>query len=786
MKFSYSLQFNTVPEWTEDYLSYGQLKKAIHDIQSARAEEAKTAAGGSAVKAPQGASSLEMGPRSSLLEGEFFRLFQEDAQRVASAFTAKKLASNAKFEEFLDSVSAKSESSSNLSDVSVNKIKVWTGDEDSLEKRRASLEDSFNAVYLNLHDLHDFLDLNYTGYVRVVKNYGKYVQATAEVKRELLSKIDYILPIAELSELQNKMGQVEDVYARVMCDGSITQARAALHLLLRDRLASLRQNGIPASPAESSEIVKSAPVHYVSDSKTQAVAAPAVIQEAPPAAAPAPKASAPYFTTYRIASLISISLVFLGILLAPEGTFGEKITGAKQRCLAILVSCVALWITEGIPLYITALLIPALTVVLQAIDKEHLQHKGFSLDNAGEVSKFVFGSIFSDMIFLLLGGFSIAAVFQKYGITKTAAVFILKRLGKTPASTLLTVMVITVVASAFVSNVAAPVLCFGLIQPILKNLEFDHPFARALILGIAFGANIGGLASPIASPQSVFGANQLKAFFSFASWIMLALPVCIVSTLFCWFWLLKAYPSRETLNFKEIFSAKADEKSVSAGKIIYILAVFAMTIVMWVAAPALEVVAGPMGITAVFPLVAYFGAGLLGKDDFNGFSWNVVILAVGGSALGKSLQYSKLLDAIGEIIGAYLGGFSYLAVMAIFCTILLVITTFVSHSVGAFVFIPIIIKFAQSAGMEDPVVACLALAACFTCSAGMAMPISGFPNMTAASLQDRKGRNYVSTAEFSKGGIVPSIIFAASIVGSVALLGGWAVNKDGSFTSGGH
>lgn len=781
MNFSYSLQFNTVPEWTEDYLSYGALKKSIHDIETARREEAMASSA-----APNGTTTLDMGSRSALLEGEFFNLFQEDAQRVASAFTAKKLKSNSKYEEFLDSVSAKSEnnaSSTNLSDVSVNKIEVWTGDEDSLEKRRASLEDSFNAVYLSLHDLHDFLDLNYTGYVRVVKNYGKYVHATPEVKRELLSKIDYILPIAELSELQNKMGQVEDVYARVMCDGSITQARAALHLLLRDRLASLRQSGIPTSPAESSEIVKSVPIH-MSDSKTAAQAT--AVPVAAPAQTPAKASAAPYFTKYRIGSLITITLVFFAILLAPSKTFGEKIVGAKQRCLAILISCVALWITEAIPLYITALLIPALTVVLGAIDKDSLVEKGFDFKNAGDVSKFVFGSIFTDMIFLLLGGFSIAAVFQKYGITKTAAVFILKRLGKTPASTLLTVMVITVIASAFVSNVAAPVLCFGLIQPILKNLDYDHPFARALILGIAFGANIGGLASPIASPQSVFGATQLTGFFSFASWIAIAAPICIISTLFCWFWLLKAYPSREVLNFKEIFSTKSDEKSVPAGTIIYILAVFAITIVMWVAAPALERVAGPMGITAIFPLVAYFGAGLLGKEDFNGFSWNVVILAVGGSALGKSLQYSKLLDAIGEIIGSYLKGFGFLSIMCIFSAILLFITTFVSHSVGAFVFIPIIIKFAQTNGMENDKVACLALAACFTCSAGMAMPISGFPNMTAASLQDRKGRNYVATSEFAKGGVLPSIIFAVSIVGSVAILGGLMVNGNGKFPTSHH
>lgn len=771
MKFSYSLQFNTVPEWTTDYLSYGQLKKAIADVETARLEEAKGVNNGETTTA-SGSMTVEMGPRSAQLEGDFFRLFQEDAERVASAFTSKKLALNSKFDEFLNSVSAKS---NNTSDVSVNKIEVWTGDEDSLEKRRASLEDSFNSVYLNLHDLHDFLDLNYTGYVRVVKNYGKYLQASAEAKRELLNKIDYILPIAELSELQNKMGQVEDVYARVMCDGSITQARAALHLLLRDRVASLRQNVLVNSPVSSNEIIKSAPI--MTDSKTAAAATPVV-------AAPAAK-SPTYFTLYRMISLICISAVFFLILIVPNGTFGEKIVDTKKKGLAILISCVALWVTEAIPLYITAVLIPALTVVLKAVEPSHMGSG--NPQNAGDVCKFFFGTFFSDMTFLLLGGFAIAAVFQKFGITKAAAVFLLKRLGKTPASTLMTIMVITVIASAFVSNVAAPVLCFSLIQPILKNLDYDHPLARSLILGIAFAANIGGLASPIASPQSVFGAEKLAKFFSFGSWILMSIPICIVSTVACWAWLLWTYPSKEVLNFKEIFATKAGEKSHSAGKIIYILSVFAITIVLWVLATPLTPILGPMGVTAVFPLVAYFGAGLLGKEDFNGFSWNVVILAIGGSALGKALDKSGLLSAMGEMMSEALGSFSFIMCMFTFCAILLVITTFVSHSVGAFVFIPIIIQFAITKNAEgiakftDIQAACLALAACFTCSAGMAMPISGFPNMTAASQQDRKGRSYVGTAEFSKGGIIPSIIFALSIVVVVASMGTWMAAPDAVF-----
>lgn len=764
MKFSYSLQFNTVPEWTSDYLSYGELKKAIHDAETAKLEESKGISDSAADDAVAGASSIEIGSRSEQLEKDFLALFQKDAERVASAFTAKKYSCASKFQDFLDSVSSCDSGSS--TDVSVNKIEVWAGDEDSLEKRRASLEETFNSVYLTLHDLHDFLDLNYTGYVRVVKNYGRYLHVSADNRRELLKKIDSILPIAELSELQNKMGQVEEIYSRVMCDGSITQARASLHLLLRDRVASLRQNNLVNSPSSVEPIIKTAPILPVfTDSPVQKPQAKA----------------AKYYSNYRIASQIGCALLFLMIYFAPKGTFGTAIVDKKQSCLAILLSCTALWITEAIPLFITALLIPALIIVLQVIDVEHLKNlKGEP--TALDASKFVFSVIFGDMIFLLLGGFSIAAAFQKYGITRTAAVFILKRFGKTPSSTLLTIMVITVIASAFVSNVAAPVLCFGLIQPILKGLDANSSFAKALILGIAFGANIGGLASPIASPQSVFGADKLSNFISFAGWIVLALPICFVATAFCWVWLLRMYPSRETLNFKEIFAAKSTDKAVSAGKVIYILAVFAITIVLWVSASSMEKVTGPMGIIAIFPLVALFGAGLLGKDDFNGFSWNVVILAVGGSALGKGLQYSGLLEAIGSIISAQLGDLPPLVVMMIFSTILLFITTFVSHSVGAMVFLPVIINFgiANTKKFNDTQTASLALAACFTCSAGMAMPISGFPNMTAASQQDRNGQNYIGTADFVKGGVVPSIVFAVSIVASIALLGDFVIGA-GSF-----
>lgn len=812
MKFSYSLQYNTVAEWTEDYLHYSDLKRSLHEIETARLEESKGLSPATGTE-PQNSTIVDLGPRSEKLEQDFINAFIADAERVSAAFVTKKEACFSKLRELFAAVVSDSSS-----DVAVNRIEVWSGDDVNLEKRRATLEESFNNVYLNLHDLHDFLDLNYTGYVKLVKAYSSHVSASAEKKRQLMAKIDSILPIAELSDLQANMGQVEEAYARVMCEGSVTQARAALHLLLRDRVAAFRHSA-SSSPAATEGIVKSA----------------AILPVANAAKAAAPAKKAPYFTTSRIASIVACSAVFV-LLLALPNSLTSKLgslqnlfsTWERKSCLAILISCTMLWCTEALPLYVTAMLIPALvavtkclviatdhgtndilkTIVKKALPAgEDITGEGFDMSNiirytqatfawcldkfskgtdeekqvayaamqshmnAFSAATYIFSVMFSEMIFLLIGGFTMAAALQKYGITRAIAVFFLQRFGKTPATVLLTIMTITVVASGFVSNVTAPVLSFSLIQPILHGLNADSMLARGLILGIAFAANIGGLLTPIASPQSVIGADKVGGAVNFASWFVFSIPVSVISTLFCWFWLRMVYPSKETLNFKEIFAAKAGEKGASFGQMLYVSTVSVITLALWILNASIKEWTGPMGVVAVFPIVALFGAGMLGKDDFNGFMWHVVFLALGGSALGKALDSSQLLAAIGGIMSSALGKAGFFVSLLFFGCALLFVTTFVSHSVGAMVFLPIIQSYAASAFKgQDALVSGLVLAACFTCSAGMAMPISGFPNMTAAALQDRNGVNYVNTIEFIKGGVIPSAVFAFSIMGTFYLL----------------
>lgn len=121
-------------------------------------------------------------------------------------------------------------------------------------------------------------------------------------------------------------------------------------------------------------------------------------------------------------------------------------------------------------------------------------------------------------IMLLLGGFALASALSKHFIAKRLAVSILSRVGRKPHHVLLANMLVATFASMWISNVAAPVLCFSLVQPILKTLPHTHPFSKSLVLGIALASNLGGMTSPISSPQNIFAIERMSMSGRCAVW----------------------------------------------------------------------------------------------------------------------------------------------------------------------------------------------------------------------------------------------------------------------------
>ncbi|RQM08450.1 hypothetical protein DH86_00000475 [Scytalidium sp. 3C] len=372
---------------------------------------------------------------------------------------------------------------------------------------------------------------------------------------------------------------------------------------------------------------------------------------------------------------------------------------------------------------------------------------------------YIFAAMWTPTIMLLLGGFTIAAALSKYDIAKRIATFVLSKAGTRPRTVLVTNMLVAAFASMWISNVAAPVLCFSIIQPMLRNLPSDSQMSKALILGIALASNIGGMLSPIASPQNIVALQIMSPTPTWGTWFFVVIPVGLVSILLIWITLLVSFrPSRGTT-----IVPIRPVKDKFTGVQWFISIVTLTTIVIWCVTHQLEWLFGDMGIVAIIPMVLFFGTGILTKEDFNNFLWTIIILAAGGLSLGKAVNSSGLLNSIATIITKQVEGMSLYSVLVSFSLLILVGATFISHTVAALIILPLI--YSVGIGMEDPRPNLLVMGGALMCSAAMGLPTSGFPNMTAIMMEDpHTGQRYLQVKHFISRGIPSSIITLVVIV----------------------
>ncbi|KAJ3360777.1 low-affinity phosphate transporter [Allomyces javanicus] len=420
----------------------------------------------------------------------------------------------------------------------------------------------------------------------------------------------------------------------------------------------------------------------------------------------------------------------------------------EQGCFAILVAASWLWATEALPLYVTALVVPLLVVLLRVLrDAE----TGARL-SAHAATRAIFGAMFSPTIMLLLGGFSIAAALAKHGIARRLAVSLLARAGTKSVWVLLANMLVATFASMWISNVAAPVLCFSIVQPILMALPSGDPFGKALILGIAFASNNGGMISPIASPQNVIAVQTMSPAVSWGEWFAISIPVALIADVLVWGLLLLVFkPHKSTPTVEPLKRVGGS----FVAKQWFIVAVTVVTIVLWCVESTIESIVGDMGLIAILPLVVFFGTGLLDKDDFNAFQWTVIMLAMGGIALGQAVTSSGLLATVATGISEATHGLGPWAVLGVFGALMLVIGTFISHTVAALILLPVVAEVGMSMAGGHPRLMVL-IVVLIDCGAG-GLPVSGFPNMNASAQEDRDGKTWLAARDFLIVGVPASM-----------------------------
>ncbi|KAK4507768.1 hypothetical protein PRZ48_001503 [Zasmidium cellare] len=847
MKFSHSIQFNAVPDWSSNYISYSNLKKLIYQLEKQIHQNGPP----TTTQDPESSPLLTSG---SLDDPDkiFSKKLDDELEKICSFYQLKELeilgevdallndveefdAEHAAGEDGEDglrrqSVWAKARQQSIFRSVTQKRRKTSTissgkagrapddddeSDEDdnentALNKSQASLErrtttrsrgysngeraedfpssdyrrrpstafndfgdDALQALYdegitlkkrivnlyVNICELRSFIQLNQTGFSKVLKKYDKILDRNLK-SSYVESKVKPAQPFQQSSmdRLEESLRKVEGAYASIVTKGDVEAARRELRLSLREHVVWERNTvwremiGIERKAQAANLGIRNTMLGQDNDPKKARLQGDSDDGTVKEVTTPIGKYRCPKFLvsgTFWV--LVAIIAIFAVLLAVPIMDRPEQ-----QNCLALVIFVSLLWATEAIPLFVTSLLVPFLCVVLQVVREDAKPHRRLS---SKEAAGYVFASMWTPVIMLLLGGFTIAAALSKYNIAKMMATFVLSKAGTKPRTVLLTSMGVATFASMWISNVAAPVLCFSIIQPILRNLPADSEMSKALLLGIALASNIGGAASPIASPQNLIALENMEPQPGWGTWFFIALPVCIISILLIWLLLLVTFrPGRNTT-----IVPIRPMKDRFTGVQWFISLVTIVTIVLWCISHQLEGVFGDMGVIAIIPLVLFFGTGILTKEDFNNFLWTIIILAAGGLALGKAVNSSGLLKTIAISITDAVADLSLYGVTCAFAALIAVVATFISHTVAALIILPLVREV--GAGMAEPHPNLLVMASVLMASAAMGLPTSGFPNMTAIMMEDSQtGQRYLQVRHFLTRGIPASIISYGIII----------------------
>jgi phosphate transporter len=214
---------------------------------------------------------------------------------------------------------------------------------------------------------------------------------------------------------------------------------------------------------------------------------------------------------------------------------------------------------------------------------------------------------------------------------------------------------------------------------------------------------------------------------TWGTWFFIAIPVCVISNLLIWVLLLISFQPGKNTTIVPIRQMRESFTSTQW----FITIVSIATIILWCFSQKLEPFFGDMGVIAIIPMALFFGTGILTNEDFNNFLWTIIILAAGGLSLGTIVNSSGLLQTIANLITEGVEGMSLYGVALVFASIVLVAATFVSHTVSAVIFLPLIRQVGEN--MDHPHPRLLVMISVLMCSAAMGLPTSGFPNMSKSS-----------------------------------------------------
>lgn len=416
----------------------------------------------------------------------------------------------------------------------------------------------------------------------------------------------------------------------------------------------------------------------------------------------------------------------------------DRLPVSQLLGLALLGFAVFLWSTEIFPLYASSLLVVTASALILGIPKGLLP--------PGKSYQIFYAPFADPVIILFFGGFVLARALQKYALDAFLATTLLGRFGRSPSSLLLGLMLSTGFISMWMSNTAAAAMMLAVAAPILSGIRKDNPLRKSLVLGIAFGANIGGIATPIGTPPNAIAIGFLQSKgqpVDFVGWVLMAFPLAVVLMGFSWAMLMLLFPPSE-----KCVAAQIKTQSRLSGRQKSVLALTACTLLLWLTSGAHHLPSSLIGLASASML---FASGLLRGEDLKEIEWEVLILMWGGLALGEVVAVTGLAD---RIAGLPIPPNSQFTMVAVMCFVTVLISTFMSNTATANIMVPVVMSLPVPSSHR----LFLAVTVALSCSMAMALPISTPPNAIAFSAKELK------TRDLFKAGLLVSVAGLALIL----------------------
>lgn len=461
-------------------------------------------------------------------------------------------------------------------------------------------------------------------------------------------------------------------------------------------------------------------------------------------------------------------LVFVAMLLLPPPA---GLAPEAWRVAATATLMALWWVTEAVPIPVTGLLPLALFPPL-------------GVASMGEAA-----APYADpLIFLFLGGFLVALGLERWNLHRRIALGVVGLVGVRPASLVGGFMLATAFLSMWVSNTATAVMMLPIGLSVIALLRQDGEvaahdgFAPALLLGIAYGASIGGMATLIGTPPNALLAAFMRRTYGveigFAQWMAIGLPLAALMLLGAWLILTRlafALPRQAIAGSAALIRGEIAGLGPLATPELRVGLVFAAAALLWVLRPALEgvlpagvndtVIAVAAGVLLfVIPAGGTAGRGVRLMDwaTATRLPWGVLLLFGGGLSLAAAIGRSGLAAWIGAGF-AGLGHWPLLLVVLLVTAGIVFLTELTSNTATAAAFLPLMASVAPALA-ADPFLLTIPVALGASCA--FMLPVATPPNAIVF------GSGRLTVAQMARAGFLLNLAAIAIILGlTTALVG---------------